>query len=147
MKKLLFYSRPCSSALHHRRSKPSGVEHQCYRQINSDNSVTFRLLAPDAQSVKVTGDFLPSTKMKTLMATLMHQGSRPFVKNDKGLWEFKSQPLNSELYSYNFIVNGVRVLDPPMYIWTVMWIRSRISSSSVALPTISTVWSPWLTVV
>lgn len=81
-------------------------------EINSDNSVTFRLQAPDAQSVKVTGDFLPSTKMKTPYGDFDAPGAADLVKNDKGLWEFKSQPLNSELYSYNFIVNGVRVLDP-----------------------------------
>ena len=81
-------------------------------EINSDNSVTFRLQAPDAQSVKVTGDFLPSTKMKTPYGDFDAPGAADLVKNDKGLWEFKCQPLKSELYSYNFIVDGVRVLDP-----------------------------------
>ena len=29
-------------------------------QVNPDNSVTFRLLAPDAREVRLTGDFIPA---------------------------------------------------------------------------------------
>ena len=32
--------------------------------VNADNSVTFNLIAPEAQKVQVTGDFLPSKKIE-----------------------------------------------------------------------------------
>ena len=34
-------------------------------EINPDKTVTFRLKAPDAVKVQVTGDFLPTQKIKT----------------------------------------------------------------------------------
>lgn len=34
-------------------------------QINKDNSVTFRILAPKASKVEIEGDFLPTQKIKT----------------------------------------------------------------------------------
>ena len=33
-------------------------------QINKDNSVTFRILAPKASKVEIEGDFLPAQKIK-----------------------------------------------------------------------------------
>lgn len=66
-------------------------------EINPDNTVTFRLLAPGAGSVKVEGDF-PGGE-------LTNDGS--------GLWSFTTaEPLAPELYSYTFSVDGVRTLDP-----------------------------------
>ena len=49
-------------------------------QINEDNSVTFRLMAPQAQKVAVTGDFT-TTEGKDIRYGEMS-------KNDKGVWEF-----------------------------------------------------------
>ena len=34
-------------------------------EVNPDKTVTFRLVAPNASEVKVTGDFLPTEKIKT----------------------------------------------------------------------------------
>ena len=34
-------------------------------EIHPDNTVTFRLLAPKAVKVQITGDFLPKAKMQT----------------------------------------------------------------------------------
>lgn len=39
-------------------------------QINKDNSVTFRILAPKASKVEIEGDFLPTQKIKTPSAKL-----------------------------------------------------------------------------
>ncbi len=81
--------------------------------IHSDNSVTFRLRAPKANSVQITGDFLPTRKMDTPYGKFDVPGIADLVMNKDSIWEFTtSAPLASELYSYNFIVNGVRVLDP-----------------------------------
>ena len=32
--------------------------------VHADNSVTFNLIAPEAQKVQITGDFLPTTKVE-----------------------------------------------------------------------------------
>ena len=73
-------------------------------QINEDNSVTFRLMAPQAQKVAVTGDFT-TTEGKDIRYGEMS-------KNDKGVWEFTTPPLRSELYSYSFVMDGVVIRDP-----------------------------------
>lgn len=81
--------------------------------INADNTVTFRLVAPDAVSVKVTGDCLPKyTVMAPDGREYEAAGEADLVKNSDGVWEFTTGVLPSELYSYAFIVDGVRVNDP-----------------------------------
>lgn len=67
-------------------------------EINSDNTVTFRLLAPKAEEVKLGGDWI--------------QGAEAMVKDDKGLWSYTTSVMPSNLYSYSFFVDGVRVIDP-----------------------------------
>ncbi len=67
-------------------------------QINPDNTVTFRLCAPTAGKVVLTGDFLPS--------------AAEMQKNKEGIWEFTTPPLPSELYSYTFVVDSLRITDP-----------------------------------
>jgi enterochelin esterase family protein len=70
-------------------------------EILPDNSVIFRLLSKGADSVAVSGDWMPGF------------GTRiPMVKNDTNLWTLTVGPLKPELYGYSFIINGVRVLDP-----------------------------------
>jgi enterochelin esterase-like enzyme len=69
-------------------------------QLLPDNKVTFRLMAKDATSVTVTGDWMPANTTENL------------IKSDTGLWTLTVGPLKPEFYSYAFIVNGVRVLDP-----------------------------------
>lgn len=73
-------------------------------EIHADNSVTFRLLAPKADSVSVTGDFLPPKGWA--------QGSEKMTKDADGIWSFTTQPLPSELYTYSFSVDGLQMNDP-----------------------------------
>lgn len=80
--------------------------------INSDNSVTFNVVAPKAQKVQITGDMLPTQKMDTPMGKFDVPGVVDLVKNDKGIWSYKTGVLPSELYTYNVIVDGVKTLDP-----------------------------------
>lgn len=69
-------------------------------EINSDKTVTFRQNAPNATEVMITGDFLPG-----YVANMSRSGD--------GLWEYTTvSNLAPELYSYNFIVDGVRTTDP-----------------------------------
>ena len=70
-------------------------------EILPDNSVIFRLVSKDAGSVAVSGDWMPG-----------FGSSVPMVKNDTNLWTLTVGPLKPELYSYTFLIDGIRVLDP-----------------------------------
>jgi enterochelin esterase-like enzyme len=70
-------------------------------EILPDNMVIFRLFSKDAVSVALSGDWMPGWGTSVAM-----------VKNDTGLWSHTAGPLSPELYSYTFLVDGVRVLDP-----------------------------------
>jgi enterochelin esterase-like enzyme len=65
--------------------------------VQSDRTVTFRLRAPEATVVQVTGDFGDATAM---------------TKGADGTWTATVGPLRPAIYNYAFTVNGVRVLDP-----------------------------------
>jgi enterochelin esterase-like enzyme len=66
-------------------------------EVHSDNSVTFRFLAPNAQEVK-----------------LAREGADPAAmqKDDKGVWTVNTSPLPPDYYGYSIVVDGVRSLDP-----------------------------------
>lgn len=81
-------------------------------EIHEDNSVTFRLYAPNAKAVQVTGDFLPTVKMETPMGQMDGPGKADLTKGENGVWELKTQALGPELYNYSFIVDGFTTTDP-----------------------------------
>ena len=82
-------------------------------EINPDNSVTFRISAPNASQVQITGDFLPAQKVETPQGTFDAPGIANLTKNENGVWEFTTEaPLEPELYMYSFIVDGLRMMDP-----------------------------------
>lgn len=81
-------------------------------EINPDHSVTFRLHAPKAVKVSVTGDFLPTQKMQTEWGEFDAPGVAELTENKDGIWEFTSAPLSPELYSYTFIVDNLATKDP-----------------------------------
>ena len=67
-------------------------------EINANNTVTFRYTNPKAVVVKLTGDFLPERAVD--------------MREVDGVWTYTTAPLEGELYSYAFIVDGKRTLDP-----------------------------------
>lgn len=69
-------------------------------EVKSDNKVTFRLIAPKATEVKVSGDFLGT------------QREAAMVKDADGIWTFTTEALPSNLYSYTFKVDGLSIHDP-----------------------------------
>lgn len=81
-------------------------------EINSDNSATFRVMAPNAESVIVTGDFLPTEMVQSPMGEMEAPGKAEMTKDEKGVWSFTSEPLESELYDYSFVIDGFTTTDP-----------------------------------
>jgi enterochelin esterase family protein len=81
-------------------------------EVNADKTVTIRIQAPNADSVQITGDFLPPTKMKTPYGDFDAPSTVKLTKGENGIWSFTSAPLESDLYSYNIIIDGVKTTDP-----------------------------------
>ena len=78
-------------------------------EIHGNNTVTFRFKAPKAVRVQLTGDFLPVQKNAKFEAP----GIVDLKEGQEGVWEYTTpEPLKPELYSYSFIVDGLRVTDP-----------------------------------
>ena len=81
-------------------------------EVKADHTVTFRILAPAADTVQITGDFLPPAKMKTKWGVMDVPGKANLIKDDKGVWTFTTPSLGSDLYSYTVIVDGFKTTDP-----------------------------------
>lgn len=82
-------------------------------EIHDNNTVTFRLKAPKAIKVQVTGDFLPTQKIKTPFGEFDGPGVADLKEGKDGVWEFTTpEPLAPELYSYSFLVDGLKIMDP-----------------------------------
>lgn len=84
-------------------------------EINPDNTVTFRYYNPKAITVQVSGDFLPTQKISFKMGdremTWDAPGKADLTEKD-GLWTYTTPPLEGELYSYTFHVDGQKMMDP-----------------------------------
>ena len=82
-------------------------------EIHDDNTVTFRLNAPGATQVQITSDFVPTQKIDTPFGQMDVAGAVDLTKNDQGIWEWTTpEPLAPELYSYSFLVDGLKITDP-----------------------------------
>lgn len=73
-------------------------------EVKENNTVTFRLQAPNAKEVKITGDWLPAQGWTP--------GSELMTRDEKGVWSYTTSVLPSDLYSYAFLVDGLRIADP-----------------------------------
>lgn len=82
-----------------------GVNSLISPEVHPDNTVTFRFKAPKAVKVQVVGDFIKDRNADGYRIADLKEG-------DKGIWEFTTGKLDSELYSYCFIVDGLQVTDP-----------------------------------
>lgn len=65
-----------------------------------DGNLTFRLLAPEADSVRIVGDWMTTRDGVAL------------TKDADGLWSLTVDGLKPDYYSYSFNVDGVKTLDP-----------------------------------
>lgn len=65
-------------------------------EVSADGKVTFRLRAPNAKEIFVTGI-----------------GQRlPMEKNEQGVWTATTDILKPDIYSYSFVVDGATFTDP-----------------------------------
>ncbi len=67
-------------------------------EVSSDLRATFRLYAPDAKEVVVTG--------------VAGRGGLALTKDDKGIWSGTTDVLKPDIYTYMFNVDGASVPDP-----------------------------------
>lgn len=74
-------------------------------EVLPDHHITFRLLAPQAETVGIRGSDIPS--LAGPQATPL-----TFTKGDNGVWEGTLGPVDPGAYRYTFVVNGVPVVDP-----------------------------------
>ena len=74
--------------------------------INSDNSVTITYIDPKAEKVEVQGTFFQKGNSLIPMAGMFSKdGKAEMTNTGNGVWTYTSQPLSSELYWYDFVVN------------------------------------------
>lgn len=68
--------------------------------VNQDNTVSFKLYAPNAQKVTLRGDWMEGPKAADM------------TKGSDGWWTYRSEPLKSDLYIYTYNVDGTQIIDP-----------------------------------
>ncbi|MBC6366268.1 esterase [Algoriphagus sp. AK58] len=68
-------------------------------EINTDNSVTFRILSEKANEVTLNGSWMGFRE------------TLPLVKGEQGIWSVTIKPLPSSMYHYNFFIDGVAAID------------------------------------
>ncbi|GAB2535086.1 esterase [Spirosoma aerophilum] len=73
-------------------------------EVRDDHTVTFRLKAPDAKQVLLTGG--------PMLLALRAKDPIPFQKDTDGLWSLTVGPVKPDMYVYKFIVDGVTIVDP-----------------------------------
>jgi enterochelin esterase-like enzyme len=73
--------------------------------VRDDGTVTFRLNAPAAKEVLLSGVAVLTALRRT------GQGV-PFTKGEDGVWSLTVGPLKPDMYVYHFVVDGLRIADP-----------------------------------
>ncbi|OFX59409.1 MAG: hypothetical protein A2066_15490 [Bacteroidetes bacterium GWB2_41_8] len=70
-------------------------------EITADSKITFRVFAPEAKKMTISGNWMPGWGTQVEM-----------MRNDTGLYQLTINPLPSEMYTYTFFVDGVKTIDP-----------------------------------
>jgi enterochelin esterase-like enzyme len=65
-------------------------------EIQPDGRVTFRLKAPNAKDVQLRCEGVKTFNMQ---------------KDDQGVWSLTTDPLEPDIYTYSFVVDGLRTVD------------------------------------
>src|SRR5688500_2011891 len=73
--------------------------------VGDDRKITFRVKAPEAQRVELTGG--------PILLALGRTGKNvPFTKGEDGVWSVTVGPVKPNLYVYKFVIDGAAVADP-----------------------------------
>ena len=82
-------------------------------EVMPDRTVVFRILAPQAQNVRLTGSDIPALAGGGRGAGAP-AGPPPgqMTKGENGVWSVTLGPIDPGAYRYNFNVDGVTVIDP-----------------------------------
>jgi enterochelin esterase family protein len=97
------------------RERPIGDTLQS-PEVAADHRVTFRIYAPKASEVTLTGDWLGTTPAPKL------------TRDERGVWSLTVGPMEPSIYIYSFNVDGVAMADP---VNPRMKLRARTSGSLV----------------
>ena len=95
---LTVFALTCTAPAQPRRSRGPRVVSP---EVAADRHVTFRILAPKAEEVLLSGSDIHSVGRGAAM-----------TKDPNGLWEVTLGPIESGAYRYNFNIDGVSVIDP-----------------------------------
>lgn len=80
-------------------------------RINADGTVTFQFRAPKAESVILKGSFIPREKSIRTPAGVFGKEGAVEMKREKHVWTYTTVPLESEIYTYYYEVDGQRCTD------------------------------------
>jgi len=115
-------------------------------EIHADGTVTFRLKAPDAVRVELDGEWPGGAR----------ESKVPLARDGQGVWSITVGPIQPDLWTYSFNVDGVKVPDDlnPHY-WYDRWGSTfgslllvpgpgsfNYETHEVAHGTVSAVWYP-----
>ena len=73
-------------------------------EVFDDHTVIFRVYAPRANEILLTGAVLVGLNTNNKPLT--------FTKGNDSIWSMKIGPLKPDIYYYHFIIDGVTVIDP-----------------------------------
>lgn len=99
--------------------------------VHDDRNVTFRILAPNADNVRLAGSDLPG----------VGQG-KDMAKGTNGIWEITVEGVKPGAYRYTFNVDGVPVVDPRnpatsesnMNTWSLVYVPGSDTSDTRDVP-------------
>jgi enterochelin esterase family protein len=81
-------------------------------EVMPDRTVVFRIMAPQAQSVRVTGSDIPALAGGGRGAAAGGPAPGRMTKGENGVWSVALGSIDPGAYRYNFNVDGVTVIDP-----------------------------------
>jgi enterochelin esterase-like enzyme len=84
-------------------------------QLLDNNGVKFSLLAPDANDIRITGEWMKGYGSISMENGAMKRGpivSEKLIKDGTGMWSVTLGPIKPGSYGYSYIIDGVMVTDP-----------------------------------
>jgi enterochelin esterase-like enzyme len=100
------------------RSQPPRGPFVISPKVNSDKTVTFSYLAPNAKTVLLGGSQFGAADV-------------PMTKNAEGVWLVTVGPVKPDIYPYSFKVDGITVMDPAN---VAFFPNERFKASLVEIP-------------